>query len=84
MKTALYLRGGDGSEAFLARRVPDLQLHLLPVDLHRPDLEVHSYRGDIATWKQTQTGVENKSFSDTSAFCHIGSTSFIGFYWTSR
>ncbi len=32
--------GGDGTEALLARRVPDLQLDLLPVQLDRSDLEV--------------------------------------------
>jgi hypothetical protein len=32
--------GGDGTKALLARRVPDLQLDLLPVQLDRPDLEV--------------------------------------------
>lgn len=42
------LRGRDGAEALLAGRVPDLQLHLLPVDLHCADLEVHPNRGDVA------------------------------------
>lgn len=41
-------RGGDGTEALLPRRVPDLQLHLLPIDLHSPDLEIHSDCGDVA------------------------------------
>lgn len=41
-------RGGDGAEAFLPGRVPDLQLHLLPVDLHGPNLEIHSDCGDVA------------------------------------
>lgn len=50
----LYSRGGDGAEALLSCRIPDLQLHLLPIDLHCPDLEVHSNRGDVTTCKHTQ------------------------------
>jgi hypothetical protein len=41
-------RRGDGAEALLPCRVPDLQLHLLPVDLHSPNLEIHSDCGDVA------------------------------------
>ena len=33
---------GDGAEALLARRVPDLQLHLLPVKLDCADLEINT------------------------------------------
>lgn len=41
-------RRGDGTEALLPRCVPDLQLHLLPIDLHSPNLEIHSDCGDVA------------------------------------
>lgn len=41
------LRGSDGPESLLARRVPDLQLHPLPVDVHRSDLEVDADGGDV-------------------------------------
>ena len=34
------VRRGDGAEALLARRVPDLQLDALAVELDGPDLEV--------------------------------------------
>lgn len=33
---------GDGPEAFLTGRVPDLQLHLLTVDLHDPRPKLHA------------------------------------------
>lgn len=46
-----YSRGGDGAEALLPRGVPDLKLHLLPVDLNRPDLKIHPDCGDVATYK---------------------------------
>lgn len=35
---------GDRAETFLARSVPDLQLHIFPVYLDRLDLEVDSYK----------------------------------------
>ena len=38
---------GDRAEPLLARRVPDLQLDLLPVDLHRLDHEVHADGGAL-------------------------------------
>ena len=38
---AAVVGAGDGAEALLARRVPDLQLHLLPVQLDCANLEVH-------------------------------------------
>lgn len=41
-------RGGDGAEALLPSRVPDLQLHFLPIDLHGPNLEIYSNGGDVA------------------------------------
>ena len=50
-----HSRGGDGAEALLSGRVPDLQLHLLTVDLHRPDLKVHADGGDVATYSHTHT-----------------------------
>lgn len=46
-------RGGDGAEALLPSCVPDLQLHFLPIDLHGPNLEIHSNRGDVAACKHT-------------------------------
>ena len=33
--------GGDGPEPLLPRRIPDLQLDLLPVQLYGPDLEIY-------------------------------------------
>lgn len=42
------LRGGDGSEPLLSRCVPDLQLHPLPVDVHRSDFKVDADGGDVA------------------------------------
>lgn len=45
-------RRGDGAEALLPCRIPDLQLHLLPVDLHSPNLEIHSDCGDVAACTQ--------------------------------
>lgn len=36
----------DGTEAFLARRVPDLQFHSLAVQLDSADFKVDSDRGD--------------------------------------
>lgn len=44
-----YSRGGDGAETLLSSCVPNLQLHLLPVDLHCPNLKIHANRGDVAT-----------------------------------
>lgn len=38
--------GGDGAETLLARRVPDLQLDPLAIELDRPDLEVDADGGD--------------------------------------
>ena len=38
---AAVVGAGDGAEALLARRVPDLQLHLLPMQLDCANLEVH-------------------------------------------
>lgn len=46
-------RGGDGAEALLPGRVPDLQLHFLPVDLHSPNLKIHSDRGDVTACTHT-------------------------------
>lgn len=46
-------RGGDGAETLLPSRVPDLQLHFLPVDLHGPNLEIHSNCGDVTACKHT-------------------------------
>jgi hypothetical protein len=43
---AAVVRRRDGAEALLARRVPDLQLDPLAVELDRPDLEVDADRGD--------------------------------------
>jgi len=43
---AAEVRGGDGAEALLARRVPDLQLDALAVQLDRLDLEVDADGGD--------------------------------------
>lgn len=39
---APVVRAGDGPEALLARRVPDLQLHLLAMDLHDPGAKLHA------------------------------------------
>lgn len=39
---AAVVGAGDGAEPLLTRRVPDLQLHLLPVQLYSSDLEVYS------------------------------------------
>lgn len=46
---APVIRAGDGAEAFLSRRVPDLQLHPLAVHRHSPDLKVHADRRDVAS-----------------------------------
>lgn len=46
--SAAFLRRRDGSEPLLTRCVPDLQLHPLPVDVHRPDFEVDADGGDVA------------------------------------
>ncbi len=43
-------RRRDGSESLLSGCVPYLQFHLLSVKLHRPDLEVDSYSGDVTTY----------------------------------
>lgn len=43
-----FLRGCDGSEPLLSRRVPDLQFHPLPVDVHCSDFKVHADGGDVA------------------------------------
>lgn len=40
------VRRCDGAKAFLAGRVPDLQLDALAVQLDGPDLEVDADRGD--------------------------------------
>lgn len=37
----------DGPEPFLARSVPDLQLHGLAVQLHSLDLEINTNGGDV-------------------------------------
>ena len=42
------VRVGDRAEPFLARGVPNLKLHALPVKLHRADLEVYADRRDEA------------------------------------
>jgi len=43
---AAEIRGGDRAEALLARRVPDLELDSLAVDLDVLDLEVDADGGD--------------------------------------
>ncbi len=40
--SAPVVGGGDGAEPLLPRRVPDLQLNLLPVQLDRSNLEINS------------------------------------------
>lgn len=42
-------RRRDGPESLLSRRVPYLEFHFLSINLHRPDLKVHSYSGDVTT-----------------------------------
>lgn len=43
---AAVVGGGDGAEALLAGRIPDLQLDALAVELDGPDLEVDADSGD--------------------------------------
>ena len=43
---AAVVGGGDGAEALLAGRVPDLQLDALAIELDGPDLEVDADGGD--------------------------------------
>lgn len=61
-------RGGDGAEPLLPSRVPDLQLHFLPVDLHGPDLEIHADRGDVAACTDTHVSkAQREPRSDCTA-----------------
>lgn len=53
------LRGRDGSESLLTRRVPDLQLDPLALDVHRPDLEVHTDGGDVAACQRRRSLVSS-------------------------
>eukprot|EP00636_Phaeomonas_parva_P006845 CAMPEP_0118879552 /NCGR_PEP_ID=MMETSP1163-20130328/19295_1 /TAXON_ID=124430 /ORGANISM="Phaeomonas parva, Strain CCMP2877" /LENGTH=234 /DNA_ID=CAMNT_0006815739 /DNA_START=120 /DNA_END=822 /DNA_ORIENTATION=- len=46
VRAAVVLRR-DGAEALLPRRVPDLQLHALAVQVQRADLEVHADGADV-------------------------------------
>ena len=59
-------RGGDGAEPLLPSRVPDLQLHFLPVDLHGPDLEIHADRGDVAACTDTHVSKAHGSPGQTA------------------
>lgn len=43
---AAVVGGGDGAEALLAGRVPDLELDALSIELNGPDLEVNANGGD--------------------------------------
>eukprot|EP00327_Prymnesium_parvum_P021526 CAMPEP_0113273928 /NCGR_PEP_ID=MMETSP0008_2-20120614/24120_1 /TAXON_ID=97485 /ORGANISM="Prymnesium parvum" /LENGTH=202 /DNA_ID=CAMNT_0000123493 /DNA_START=423 /DNA_END=1031 /DNA_ORIENTATION=+ /assembly_acc=CAM_ASM_000153 len=45
---AAVVGAADRAEALLARRVPDLQLDRLSIQLYRADLEVHADGGDVA------------------------------------
>lgn len=51
----LLSRGCDGSESLLTRRVPDLQLHPLALDVHCPDLKVNADGGDVAACRRANT-----------------------------
>ena len=39
--------GSDGSEAFLPRRIPDLQFDSFSINVHRFDFEIDADRRDI-------------------------------------
>jgi len=45
---AAVVGAGDGAEALLTSRVPDLQLDGLAIELDRPNLEVDADRADVA------------------------------------
>jgi len=61
------LRRRDGPEPLLTRRVPDLQLDPLSVDVDRSDLKVHPDGGDVAACRRRRT-------SDTTAEHHMTPT----------
>ena len=70
----------DGSESFLARRVPDLKFNLLAIDLDSFDHEVHPYGSSLARGEHalgeppdktslTHSGVANQDHLQTNILC---------------
>lgn len=56
-----YSRWCNGPEAFLASCVPDLEFHLLSIDLNCPDFKIHSNGGNVAAWRESVGEWEPKS-----------------------
>lgn len=67
------LRGRDGSEPLLSRRVPDLQLHPLPVDVHRSDFKVDADGGDVAACGRNMHEHREACARDSDSDRHIKS-----------
>ncbi len=64
---AAVVGGGDGPEALLPGRVPDLQLDALAADVHRADLEVDADRRDVVAGE----GVVGEA-DEEGALAHAG------------
>jgi len=71
--SAAVIAAGDGTEAFLPRRVPDLKLDGLAIELDGPDFEVDTNRADVALRvavvgkTQKQAGLANAGVACVSA-----------------
>ena len=65
------VRVGDRAEPFLARGVPNLKLHALPVKLHRADLEVYADRRDEAA-RELVLGEPQQQAALAHAWCGGG------------
>lgn len=56
-----YSRWCNSPEAFLASCVPDLEFHLLSIDLNCSDFKIHSNGGNVAAWRESVGKWEPKS-----------------------
>jgi len=71
---AAIVRGCDGAEALLARRVPDLQLYRFPVQFNGANFEVDADGGDVRLRvsvvgePEQQTGFAHPRVSDQQQF----------------
>lgn len=55
------IRWRNSPEAFLASCVPDLEFHLLSIDLNCSDFKIHSNGGNVAAWRESVGKWEPKS-----------------------